>query len=128
MRSRPEVFSEKAGLSNRLYELSREVIEFQKVVKTLTGILSGLTVRFEKYGIDPKLQRYLRDVQDHAIRVTDLLVGFRHLLQDIPSANLLLVGLQHNEEVKALTGVSIDRTTRLRRSAPGQPSYSPPRS
>jgi magnesium transporter len=75
MRSRPEFFSEKAGLSNRLYELSREVIEFQKVVMTLTGIISGLTVRFEKYGIDPKLQRYLRDVQDHAIRDTVLLKG-----------------------------------------------------
>jgi magnesium transporter len=54
----------------------------------------------------------LCDVQDHAIRVTDLLRGFRDLLQDILSANLLLVGLQHNEEVKALTEVSIDITTR----------------
>src|SRR5918994_3405577 len=60
-----EVFSGNAGVSRRTYELSREVIEFQRAVKPLTGMLSALIAGFEKYKVDSELQRYLRDVQDH---------------------------------------------------------------
>ena len=110
-----EVFSGNAGVSKRTYELSREVIEFQRAVKPLPGILSGLVGGFEKYGIDPELQRYLRDVQDHAIQVTERVAGFRELLQNILSVNLSLVGLQQNEEVKALTQASIEQNDEVKR-------------
>ena len=110
-----EVFSGNAGVSRRTYELTREVIEFQRAVKPLTGILSGLVGGFEKYGIDPELQRYLRDVQDHAIQVTEQVAGFRDLLQNILSVNLSLVGLQQNEEVKALTQASIEQNDEVKK-------------
>src|SRR5919107_5441724 len=110
-----EVFSGNAGVSRRIYELSREVIEFQRAVKPLTGILSGLVGGFEKYGIDPELQRYLRDVQDHAIQITEQVAGFRDLLQNILSVNWTLVGLQQNEEVKALTEASIQQNDEVKK-------------
>ena len=110
-----EVFGGNAGVSRRTYELSREVIEFQRAVKPLTGILSGLVGGFEKYSIDPELQRYLRDVQDHAIQVTEQVAGFRDLLQNILSVNLSLVGLQQNEEVKALTEASIEQNDEVKK-------------
>jgi magnesium transporter len=72
-----EVFSGNAGVSRRTYELSREVIEFQRAVEPLSGILAALTAGFEKYGIDEELRRYLRDVQDHAIQVSERVEGFR---------------------------------------------------
>lgn len=62
-----EVFSGNPNVSRRIYELSREVIEFQRATKPLTAMLGGLTAGFEKYGIDEELRRYLRDVQDHAL-------------------------------------------------------------
>jgi magnesium transporter len=110
-----EVFSGNAGVSRRIYELSREVIEFQRAVKPLTGILSGLVGGFEKYGIDPELQRYLRDVQDHAIQVQEQVAGFKDLLQNILSVNLSLVGLQQNEEVKALTEASVEQNDEVKK-------------
>ncbi len=110
-----EVFSGNAGVSRRIYELSREVIEFQRAVKPLNGILSGLVGGFEKYGIDPELQRYLRDVQDHAIQVTEQVAGFRDLLQNILSVNLSLVGLQQNEEVKALSEAAVEQNDEVKR-------------
>src|SRR5215203_2958998 len=57
-----EVFSGNAGVSRRTYELSREVIEFQRAVEPLSGILAAPTAGFDKYGIDEELRRYLRDV------------------------------------------------------------------
>jgi magnesium transporter len=110
-----EVFSANAGVSRRIYELSREVIEFQRAVQPLPGMLSALLADFEDYGVDPELQRYLRDVQDHAIRVTEQVAGFRELLQNILSVNLAIVGLQQNEEVKALSEAAIEQNDQVKR-------------
>jgi len=110
-----EVFSGNAEVSRRTYELSREVIEFQRAVKPLTGMLSALIAGFEKYRVDPELQRYLRDVQDHAIQVNERVAGFRELLQNILSVNLTLVSLQQNEEVKALTEASIEQNDEVKK-------------
>ncbi|MCA3748686.1 MAG: magnesium and cobalt transport protein CorA, partial [Rubrobacter sp.] len=98
-----EVFGGNPGVSRRIYELSRQVIEFQRAVKPLTVILGSLMAGFDKYGIDPELQRYLRDVQDHAIQIQEQVAGFRDLLQNILSVNLTLVSLQQNEEVKKIS-------------------------
>src|SRR4029450_10658093 len=61
-----EVFGGDPKVSRRIYELSREVIEFQRATSPLLGMLTGLMAGFEKYGTDEELQRYLRDVADHA--------------------------------------------------------------
>ena len=110
-----EVFGGNAGVSRRIYQLTREAIEFQRAVEPLTGILSGLAGGFEKDGMDPELRRYLRDVHDHAIRVTERVAGFRDLLQNILSLNLTLVGLQQNGEVKALTEASIEQNDEVKK-------------
>jgi magnesium transporter len=110
-----EVFSGNPGVSRRTYELSREVIEFQRAVKPLSGMLSNLIAGFEKYKVDPELQRYLRDVQDHAIEVNERVSGFKDLLQNILSVNLTLVGLQQNEEVKALSEASIRQNDEVKK-------------
>ncbi len=110
-----EVFSGNAGVSRRIYELSREVIEFQRAIKPLPNILGRLIAGFEKYHVDSELQRYLRDVQDHAIRVVEQVDSFRELLQNILSVNLTLVSLQQNEEVKTLTEASIEQNDEVKK-------------
>ncbi len=110
-----EVFGGNAGVSRRIYELSREVIEFQRAIKPLPGILRRLIADSDKYDVDPELQRYLRDVQDHAVRVQERVEGFRELLQNILSVNLTLVGLSQNEEVKALTEASIAQNNEVKK-------------
>jgi magnesium transporter len=109
-----EVFGGKAGVSKRIYELSREVIEFQRATTPLVGILSSLIAE-GAYQIDSEVRRYLRDVHDHALRVTEQVVGFREILQNILSVNLTLVGLSQNEEVNKLTQVSIEQNEEVKR-------------
>ena len=110
-----EVFGGNANVTRRTYELAREVIEFQRATKPLVGILSALIAGGEKYGVDADLQQYLRDVQDHAIQVQEQVTGFRELLQNVLSVNLAIVGLQQNEEVKALTEASIRQGDEVKR-------------
>ncbi len=110
-----QVFGGNAGVTRRTYELTREVIEFQRAIKPLTGMLGGLMLGAEKHGIDAELRRYLRDVQDHALQVQEQVAGFRELLQNILNVNLAIVGLQQNEEVKTLTETALAQNDEVKK-------------
>jgi magnesium transporter len=98
-----EVFRGDPKVSRRIYELSREVIEFQRATHPLQDILAALTAGFDKYGVDEELQRSLRDVADHVTQVVERVDGFRELLRDILTVNATLVAQKQNEEMKSLT-------------------------
>ena len=98
-----EVFSGNTGVSRRIYELSREVIEFQRATKPLAPVLGQLTAGDGGRVADEEVRRGLRDVQDHVIRVTEQVDGFRELLSNILSVNLTLVGVGQNDEVKKIS-------------------------
>ena len=96
-----EVFRGEASVSRRIYELSREVVEFQRAARPLLRILDALVAGFEKHGIDEELRSYLRDVTDHATIVAERVDSFRQMLQDILTVNATLVTQAQNEEMKA---------------------------
>jgi len=97
-----EVFGGNAAVSRRIYALSREVIGFRRATHPLNGVLERL-IEGEVYDMDPELHRYLRDVQDHALRTTEQVEAFRELLSNILSVNLTLVGINQNDEVKKIS-------------------------
>jgi len=70
-----QVFGGDPKVSRRIYELSGEVIEFQRATRPLVGMLKALIAGFDKYGTDEELQRYLRDVADHATIVVERVDG-----------------------------------------------------
>ncbi|MEV6979292.1 magnesium and cobalt transport protein CorA [Kitasatospora sp. NPDC093806] len=97
-----EVFGGDPQVSRRIYELSREVIEFQRATRPLLEIMQSLEAGFGKYGTDEELQRYLRDVADHATYAAERVDGFRQMLQNILTVNATLVSQRQNEEMKQL--------------------------
>jgi magnesium transporter len=101
-----EVFGGDPKVSRRIYELSGEVIEFQRATRPLLGMLKALIAGFDKYGTNEELQRYLRDVADHATTVVERVDGFRQMLQDILTVNATLVSQQQNAEMNSLTQAS----------------------
>jgi magnesium transporter len=110
-----EVFRGDPTVSRRIYELSREVIEFQRATRPLLGMLDGLMAGFAKYGTDEELQRYLRDVADHATTVSERVAGFRQMLGDILTVNATLVSQQQSEEMKNLTESSYAQNEEVKR-------------
>jgi len=97
----------RADISRRVYELHREVIAFQRATKPLVGMLERL---MGDPASDDEERRYLRDVQDHALRVIEQADAFRQLLQNILNVNLTLetktlseVSNAQNEEVKKIS-------------------------
>ena len=97
-----EVFGGNPNVSRRIYELSREVIEFQRATEPLDGVLGDM-MRDDAIDVDPEVRRHLRDVRDHVLQVTERLAGFCELLQSILSVNLTLANLAQNEEVKKIS-------------------------
>jgi magnesium transporter len=110
-----QMFSGDMDITRRTYELTREVIEFQRATKPLVGIVSQLIAGAAKYGTPDELVEYLRDVQDHAIQVQDQVSGMRELLQNILNTNIAVVTLQQNEETKAMTQASLSQNDEVKK-------------
>jgi magnesium transporter len=110
-----EVFRGDPKVSRRIYELSGEVIDFQRSTRPLLEMLERLAAGFGKYGTDEELQRYLRDVADHATTAAERVDSFRQMLGDILTVNATLVNQAQNEEVKRLTEASYAQNEEVKR-------------
>lgn len=101
-----EVVMGDTEVAQRIYELSQEVVEFQRAVKPLRSILTGLVAGFTKYRVGEELQEYLRDVADHTTDAADRIEGFRLILREILQLNATLVAQRQNEEMRNLAEAS----------------------
>jgi magnesium transporter len=102
--------SDDDALSRRIYELFGEVISFGRAVAPLTGMLEWLQRGYEKYDVDLEVQRSLRDVLDHSIRINDRIEGFRAVLDKALTVHSALVArrqtdasLAQNDEIKKIS-------------------------
>lgn len=107
-----QVFGGDPSVSRRIYQLSREVIEFQRACQPLIDMLGSLAGRSDG---DVELKRGLRDVQDHATRVAERVESFRQLLANILTVNAALVGQRQNEETVRLTETSLAQGEQVKR-------------
>jgi magnesium transporter len=112
-----QVFGGDPQVSRRIYQLSREVIDFQRAVDPLADLLDGLRAALKQRaeGTDLELRRNLRDVADHATRVIERLAGFRELLTNILQVNAALVGQRQNEEMTRMTEAGYEQNEQVKR-------------
>ncbi|PIM69853.1 transporter [Streptomyces sp. JV178] len=110
-----EVFRGDPEVSRRIYELSREVVEFQRATRPLVGMLHGLMAGFTKYETDDELQSYLRDVADHVTHTSERVDGFRQALTDILTVNATLVTQQQNAEMRALAEAGFEQNEEIKK-------------
>ncbi len=110
-----QLFGGDLAVSRRIYDLSREVIEFQRATHPLVEVLDGLAAGFDKYGVDLELQRSLRDVSDHALRIVERADEFRAVLENALSVQTALVGQRQNEEMRALTEASLAQNEEVKK-------------
>lgn len=97
-------------LTRRIYDLSGEVIGFQRAVQPLIGIIGALLRGGDKYGVDIDLRHRLGDVLDHVTRAADRADGFRTLLDKALQVQSTLitrrmteVSVEQNEQIKRIT-------------------------
>jgi magnesium transporter len=110
-----QLFSRDPAVSRRIYTLSREVTEFQRATGPLVSMIESLKHGSDKYEVDVELQRYLRDVLDHCVRIAERVESFRVNLQNALQTNATLVAQQQNDEMRAMTQVSLDQSEQTKK-------------
>ncbi|TFC94452.1 MULTISPECIES: magnesium and cobalt transport protein CorA [Cryobacterium] len=110
-----QLFVGDPGVSRRIYDLSREVIEFQRAVHPLIAMLQALLRGSEKYQVELELQRSFRDVLDHAIRVVDRADSFRAILQNALTVHATLVNQRQNDEMRHMSETSLAQNEEVKK-------------
>ena len=102
-----QMFLDESDVTQRIYELAGEVIDFQKAIKPLQPMLENLLRGSAKYAVDLELQRYLRDVLDHILNLTERVSTFRANLDNALTVESTIVARRQNEEMRRMTEESI---------------------
>lgn len=112
-----QVFGGDPGVSRRIYQLSREVIEFQRAAQPLEDIFATVreTLKIKAGEADLELRRALRDVADHGTRVVERIEAYRELLTNILQVNAALVGQRQNEEMARMTEAGYRQNEQMKR-------------
>lgn len=102
--------TEHEALTRRIYDLSGEVIGFQRAVQPLVTIIGALQRGGDAYGVDLDLSHHLGDVLDHVTRAGERADAFRALLDKALQAQSTLVtrrmtevSVAQNEQIKRIT-------------------------
>ncbi len=88
--------------TERLYKLKREVLEFRRAVRPLSGPI-GRLARGEVSPVDSGSKEYFRDVEDHVLRTADQIDGFAELLTGTLAANMAQVQNRENQDMRKIT-------------------------
>jgi len=86
----------------RIYKLKRELQEFRRAVNPLMTALQHLTVGTQ-VSVPEDTRPFLRDVQDHLLRVQEQMESMDLLLSGILQAHLAQVGLRQNEDMRRIS-------------------------
>jgi magnesium transporter len=110
-----DLFGADPDVSRRIYELSRQVITFQRATSPLAGILQVLTAPTSERVPHPELQDHFRDVLDHVLRLNERVASFRALLQNALAVNAALVAQRQNDEMRRLSESSFAQSEQVKR-------------
>lgn len=87
---------------NTIQRLKREIISIRKHVSPVRELIAAM-LRSESPLIDEKTHIYLRDVSDHAIRVSESIESYREILTGLLDIYISSVSNKMNETMKVLT-------------------------
>lgn len=110
-----QLFAGDGAVSQRIYELTREVITFQRAIDPLTGVLEQLRADLEGDEDLIEVRRGMRDVLDHVTRIRERVEGFRDLLQNALTVNATLVGQRQNEQMERLSRDSYEQGSQVKK-------------
>lgn len=94
-------------LSKRIYQLLSQVIGFQRAIGPLRAMLQALLRGTTKYGTNEEVENRLRNVLDHAIRVTERVDTLRTLLDNALTMHSTLVSLEQNDAMRRMSSASL---------------------
>jgi len=90
-----------SATTQQVYALKRDLVTFKRAVSPLVDVCNRLT-RFDVALIPEDVRVYFRDVYDHVVRINETIDTMRELLTTALEANLSLIAVRQNEDLKKL--------------------------
>jgi magnesium transporter len=105
-----QIFAGDGNVSRRIYQLSREVVNFQRAIRSLPHMLENMIEGLEEDLTKVEVVRKLRDVHDHTEQLNDRVTTMRTMLEHaleldstLTSKKLAEVSVRQNEQVKRIS-------------------------
>jgi magnesium transporter len=105
-----QIFAGDGNVSRRIYQLSREVVNFQRAIRSLPHMLEGMIENLEEDLSKLEVVRKLRDVHDHTEQLNDRVAAMRTMLEHaleldstLTSKKLAETSVRQNEQVKKIS-------------------------
>jgi magnesium transporter len=105
-----QIFAGDGNVSRRIYQLSREVVNFQRAIRSLPHMLENMIEGLEDDPSKVEVVRKLRDVHDHTEQLNDRVTTMRTMLEHaleldstLTSKKLAEVSVRQNEQVKRIS-------------------------
>ena len=87
-----------------VFALKRQVVDMRKMVTPQRDMVSSMLARvIEIPGMTAESERYVRDLYDHLIRISDMVDSYRDLLSGSMDAYMSMVSNRLNDVMKQLT-------------------------
>jgi magnesium transporter len=87
-----------------LFELKRQIVMMRKLVTPQRDMVSTMMARVVTIpGMTAESERYVRDLYDHLIRISDMVDSYRDLLSGSLDAYMSMVSNRLNDVMKQLT-------------------------
>lgn len=96
------LFSGRSDVSQRIYELARQVNLFHRAVAPLSLVADQFEAGFQKWHTDEELQHMLRDVRDHVVVANSRIESFRAQLNDAMQLDATLTAARQNDAAMEL--------------------------
>ena len=110
-----QLFAGESSVSQRIYELTREVVTFQRAIAPLSSVLAQVRAEIDGQEDLIEVRRGLRDVLDHVTRIQERVEGFRVLLQNALTVNATLVGQRQNDQIEKLTRDAFEQGNQVKK-------------
>lgn len=110
-----QLFANDPAVARRIFELTREVIDFQRAVGPLVPILERLQLDAEAFSVDLEVKRAFRDVHDHAIRIIERSASFRTILENALILHATLVTQRQNDAMAEMTEFSLTQNEQVKK-------------
>ncbi len=88
----------------KLFDMKRSLIGVRRVVTPQRDMFAGVSAGITQIpGVTEQGERYMRDLYDHLIRISDLVDSYRDLLSGVMDTHLSTVSNRLNQVMKQLT-------------------------
>ena len=92
----------KEELLAELFALKRQLVDMRKAVSPQRDMTASIVAQ-QLPGMTPDTERYVRDLHDHLIRISDMVDSYRDLLSGSLDAYMSMVSNRLNDVMKQLT-------------------------